>query len=77
MKNVLFALLIASVYPALGENQRQIAASKVNEYLKEVNSLVDTVEYPTSNSSRDFEDPQDAVAAEFNENAFNEIKANY
>ena len=76
MKNVLFALLIASVYPALCENQRQIAASELNVNLKEANSRVDTMKYPKSNSSRDFEDQQDAVAAEFNENALNEIKAN-
>jgi hypothetical protein len=73
MKNLIFVLLIAFVYPVLGKNQRQIAAIKVNKYLEAVNLQVDPKQRPKSNSSRDFLKPGDAKKAEKNENAFNQI----
>ena len=63
------------MHPSSIFNKRQIAALEVNKYLEDVNFKVDVEIHPKSNSARDFEDTQDAIEAEVNPNAYNEIES--
>jgi hypothetical protein len=75
MKRIIFTIYFGLIHPSSTLNKRQKAALEVNEYLEDVNFKVDIEIHPKSNSSRDFEDTQDAIEAEVNPNAYNEIES--
>ncbi len=54
---------------------RQERSEKLIEYLKEVNSKVAIKDYPISNSSTDFLEPEDSNKADLNKNPYNQIKS--
>lgn len=72
MKNLILAIIFGAVCLIAGLSKRNIASMKVKAYLDKVNSEVDDNDHPNSNSSRDFDDQEDAIKAELNENAYNE-----
>jgi hypothetical protein len=75
MKKIFFTICFGLMHPSSIFNKRQIAALEVNKYLEDVNFKFDVEIHPKSNSARDFEDTQDAIEAELNHNAYNEIES--